>query len=103
MAGSALQLLHSALLGQAYGAYVVLLREDFGWSKTMLSAASSLREAENGIMGPVQGWLLDRFGPRAVARAGVVILGVGFMLFSRVNSPLTFFAAFFVMAVTASQ
>lgn len=102
MAGSALQLLHSALLGQAYGAYVVLLREDFGWSKTMLSAASSLREAENGIMGPVQGWLLDRFGPRAVARAGVVILGVGFMLFSRVNSPLTFFAAFFVMAVGAS-
>lgn len=102
IAGSALQLLHSALLGQAYGAYVVLLREDFGWSKTMLSAASSLREAENGIMGPVQGWLLDRFGPRAVARAGVVILGVGFMLFSRVNSPPTFFAAFLVMAVGAS-
>ncbi len=102
MAGSALQLLHSALLGQAYGAYVVLLREDFGWSKTMLSAASSLREAENGIMGPVQGWLLDRFGPRAVARTGIVSLGVGFMLFSRVNSPLTFFAAFFVMAVGAS-
>lgn len=102
MAGSGLQLLHSALLGQAYGAYVVLLRDDFGWSKTMLSAASSLREAENGIMGPVQGWLLDRFGPRAVARTGVAVLGVGFMLFSRVNSPLTFFAAFFVMAVGAS-
>ncbi len=102
MAGSGLQLLHSALLGQAYGAYVVLLRDDFGWSKTMLSAASSLREAENGIMGPVQGWLLDRFGPRAVARTGVAVLGVGFMLFSRVNSPHTFFAAFFVMAVGAS-
>lgn len=101
-AGAALQLLQSALLGQAYGAYVVLLRDEFGWSKTMLSAASSLREAESGIMGPFQGWLLDRFGPRAVARAGVVILGAGFVLFSRVEDPLTFYLTFLVMSVGAS-
>ncbi len=102
IAGGGLQFLQSALLGQAYGAYVVLLRDEFGWSKTMLSAASSLREAESGIMGPVQGWLLDRMGPRAVARVGVIVLGVGFVLFSRVNSPLTFYLAFFTMSVGGS-
>jgi MFS family permease len=101
-AGSCLQVLQSALMGQAYGAYVVLLREEFGWSKTLLSGASSLREAESGVMGPFQGMLLDRFGPRRVVLAGAVTLGVGFLLFSRIDSPATFFGAFFVMSVGAS-
>ena len=61
-----------------------------------------MREAESGVMGPVQGILLDRFGPRAVARAGVVLLGVGFMLFSFVQTPVQFFGAFLVMSIGAS-
>jgi sugar phosphate permease len=101
-AGASVQLLQSALLGQAYGAYVVLLRDEFGWSKTLLSGASALREAESGLTGPLQGWLLDRFGPRKVARAGVIILAIGFMLFSQVDSPLTFYGAFIVMSIGAS-
>ena len=101
-AGAGVQFLQSALLGQAYGAYVVLLRDEFGWSKTLLSGASALREAESGITGPFQGWLLDSFGPRRVARSGVFILAIGFMLFSRINSPLTFYAAFFTMSLGAS-
>ena len=102
MAGGGLQLLQSALLGQAYGAYVVLLRDDFGWSKTALAAASSLREAESGLTSPFQGWLLDRFGPRRVAAVGVIIFASGFMLFSQVSSLLTFYLAFGVMSVGAS-
>ena len=101
-AGAGIQFLSSALLGQAYGAYVVLLRDQFGWSKTALSAASSLREAESGIISPAQGFLLDRLGPRNVVRAGVVILGIGFIAFSQVNTLATFYAAFVVMSVGAS-
>jgi len=102
-AGGGLQMLQAALLGQAYGAYVVLLREEFGWSKTMLSAASSLREAESGILGPIHGWMLDKFGPRAVSRTGIIIMGIGFMLFSQVQSPLTFYGAFLVMSIGGSM
>ena len=79
-AGGGLQMLVASLMGQAYGAYVVLLRDDFGWSKTALAAGSSLREAESGILGPIHGFMLDRFGPRAVSRTGVIILGAGFLL-----------------------
>ncbi len=102
-AGGGLQMLVGALMGQAYGAYVVLLREDFGWSKTMLSAASSLREAESGILGPVHGFMIDRFGPRKVASVGVTILGTGFMLFSQVQSLPAFYGAFIVMSIGASM
>src|SRR4029450_8599616 len=90
-----------ALLFHASGAYVVVLRQEFGWSKTIFSAAFAMARAESGVLGPIQGWLTDRFGPRALIRVGMVILGVGFMCFSQIGSPLAFFVTFFVMAVGA--
>jgi MFS family permease len=101
-AGFAIEGLIGALIFHAYGAYVVLLREEFGWSKTLLSAAFAMSRAESGILGPVQGWLTDRFGPRALIRAGMIIFGVGFMLFSQIGSPIAFFATFFLMALGSS-
>ena len=100
-AGFGLEALIGSLFFYAYGAYVVLLREEFGWSRTLLSAAFALARAESAVLGPIQGWLTDRFGPRVLIRTGMVVLGVGFMLFSRINSPVTFFLTFFVMAVGA--
>ncbi len=100
-AGFGLEALIGSLFFYAYGAYVVLLREEFGWSRTLLSAAFALARAESAVLGPIQGWLTDRFGPRVLIRTGMVVLGVGFMLFSRVHSPVTFFLTFFVMAVGA--
>jgi sugar phosphate permease len=101
-AGFGIEALIGALMFHAYGAYVVLLREEFGWSKTMLSAAFSMARAESGILGPVQGWLTDRFGPRALIRVGTVVFGLGFLLFSQISSPLTFFLTFFLMALGSS-
>ena len=62
----------------------------------------SRARSETGLIGPIQGWLVDRFGPRRVTRAGIIILAIGFLLFSRINSPLTFYLAFIVMAVGGS-
>ena len=101
-AGFGIEALIGALMFHAYGAYAVLLREEFGWSKTMLSAAFAMARAESGIFGPVQGWLTDRFGPRALIRTGMLIFGVGLLLFSQINSPVTFFLTFFMMAVGSS-
>jgi sugar phosphate permease len=101
-AGFGLEGLIGALMFHAYGAYVVLLREEFGWSKTMLSAAFSMARAESGILGPVQGWLTDRFGPRVLIRVGMTIFGLGFILFSQIERPVTFFLTFFMMALGSS-
>jgi len=101
-AGFAIEMLIGALMFHAYGAYVVLLREEFGWSKTLLSAAFAMARAESGIFGPVQGWLTDRFGPRILIRTGMAIFGVGFILFSFIGSAVTFFLTFFMMAVGSS-
>lgn len=101
-AGAVIQMLSSGLLSQAYGSYVVLLREDFGWSKAALSWASALREAESGIMGPFQGALLDHLGARTVCRIGLVVFAGGFAAFSQVHTLWQFYLAFVVMSVGLS-
>ena len=92
----------SALMFQAFGTYVVLLEREFGWSRTSLAAAFSFARVEDGLLGPLQGWLLDRFGPRWVMRVGFVMFGIGMMLFSRLDSLLEFYATFMFMAVGAA-
>ena len=99
---SAMQFVQSTLLLQSFGAYFAVLLDDRGWSKTELSGAAALRQFETAILGPLLGWLIDRFGPQWVVRAGVVIFGAGFLLLSYVNSLLAFYGAFIVIALGAS-
>src|SRR5438874_1717703 len=101
-AGCGLQFLQSSLLMQSFGAYVAVLRDDRGWSKTALSGAAALHQMEAAILGPVLGWIIDRFGPQGLIRVGVVVFGAGFMLFSQVETLLEFYGAFIVMAIGSS-
>jgi MFS family permease len=101
-AAAGVQYLASVLWMQSYGAYVVLLQDDFGWSKTVLAGAFALTRVESGILGPLQGWLADRYGPRQILRVGTLLFGVGFVLFSQVDSLLTFYGAFALIALGSS-
>ena len=58
-AAGGLQLLSGLLWMHSYGAYVVLLQEEFGWSKALVAGAFALTRIESGILGPLQGWLTD--------------------------------------------
>lgn len=96
------QILVSGLLLQTYGTYAAIWREEFGWSKTALAVAFALQPAVTGLLGPVQGWLLDRFGPRTVMRVGMILLGIGFILLSQIQSLTSFYLVFLLMALGAS-
>jgi MFS family permease len=100
--GFGLEALIGLLVFHVYGAYVVVLQREFGWSKTMLSGAFALARAESGLLGPLQGWLTDRFGPRALIQVGMVVCALGWIGLSQIHSPLTFFLAFFVIALGSS-
>lgn len=96
------QWLAGMLWMQSYGAYMVLLQDEFGWSKALVAGAFALTRVESGILGPLQGVLVDRFGPRLILTIGTVIFGIGFMLFSQVESLLTFYLCFFLIALGSS-
>lgn len=96
-----LQILLAGLLMQAYGTYVAVWRAEFGWSKTTFATAFAIQRAQMAVLSPIQGWLLKRFGPRAVIQVGLVLLAVGFFLLARVNSIAGFYGTFLVLALGA--
>ena len=77
-----LQAVYTALILQAYGQYAVILEKTFGWSKSALSAGYALNRAESALLGPIQGWALDRFGAKRIARVGAVIGTIGLLAFT---------------------
>jgi MFS family permease len=101
-AGGGLQFLQAALLHQAFGAYLAVLSVERGWSKTALAGAATLAPLEAALLGPMLGWIIDRFGPQWMIRVGTVILGSGFILLSRIDSLPGFYGAFVVIALGAS-
>ena len=73
LAGFVSQAIAAGLLQRSYGAYIVLLRDSFGCSKAALSAAFSMQQVENGLLGPIQGWLIDRFGRKRIMVASIFL------------------------------
>ncbi|MBI2906324.1 MAG: MFS transporter [Chloroflexi bacterium] len=82
--------------GYTYGLKVFFLPliEEFGWGRAALSGAFSLAQLESGILGPIEGVLIDRLGPRKVMLLGMFLFGLGFILISRIDSLLGFYLVF---------
>jgi MFS family permease len=59
---------------------------DFGWSRAVISSALSFSLLVAGLAGILQGRLNDRFGPRFLMTVGGVLLGVGYLLLSRMST-----------------
>ena len=72
--------LQNATWGATFGAYLLEVQDEFGWSKAAISGAFSVSFVLSGLIAPGQGWLIDRFGTRFVMRIGVLMLGVAFII-----------------------
>ena len=53
------------------------LEREFGWGRTAISSAASLNLLTYGLMAPVGGWLLDRYGARRVVIGCLMTIAVG--------------------------
>ncbi len=101
-AAAAMQFMQNGLVYYSFGAYLAVLSEAFGWSKTALAGAASMQQVEGALLGPIQGWIVDRFGPRGMVHVGVCLLAAGLMLLSSIDSLLGFYGAFFLIALGMS-
>lgn len=88
----------------AYGfpAFFVPLAATLGTSRGALSLAFSFTRLESSLLGPIEGYLIDRFGPRGIMYIGMALLGLSFILFSFVNTLLQFYLVFPIIALGAS-
>jgi MFS family permease len=85
-AGLLIQMVHSGLVFNAFSLFAEQLRGEFGWSNGVLGGAFALNRAESGLLGPLQGWMTDSWGSRVVIQLGAVIMAVGFLAFSFIDS-----------------
>jgi len=100
--GTVVQTIGSGVGGQGLGAFLVPMEKEFGWSKTALSAGRSLMQLESGLLGPIEGFLVDRLGPRTIMIVGSVIFGLGLVLVGLTNSLWSYYGAYVVLAIGAS-
>ncbi len=78
-----------------------VLESHFGWSRGQMSWAFALARAEGGLMGPVEGFLIERLGPRRMVLIGLTILGGGFLILGSVQQLWHLYLAFAVMSLGA--
>ena len=64
-------------LRSVFGVYIKPMETEFGWSRGALSGAAALSLLLYGAFGPFLGRFADRFGPRGIISACVVLVGLG--------------------------
>jgi MFS family permease len=92
-AACALRVLGAGLHSFGFTVFFLPLSQDLNLNRTSTSLAFSLARAEGAIEGPIVGHLLDRYGPKPVMIAAVLLMGSGYLLLSQVSG----YAAFLVV------
>lgn len=100
--GALVMALGTVPLFQGLPVWNPVLRNAFGWSAGQMSWAFAMTRLEGGLMGPVEGLLIEKLGPRRMVFIGMTLLGAGFMLFSQVRELWHLYAVFFMMSMGAA-
>ncbi|MDA1062295.1 MAG: MFS transporter [Chloroflexi bacterium] len=93
----------SGLVVWTFGLYIDPIREETGWGTAAVAAGFSIRALEQGVFGPFTGAFVDRYGPTAMARIGLVLLALGLVLLSQARTLPMYYAASLVLAVGQSS
>ena len=73
-----------------FSVFFLPIKQALNLSSASTSLIFSLSRAEGAVEGPLAGYLIDRYGPRRMLTVGSLIVAVGYILLSRVNSFATF-------------
>jgi MFS transporter, OFA family, oxalate/formate antiporter len=74
--------------------FVNPISEKYGWSKAAIQVAFTIFVLTETWLVPIEGYLVDRFGPRPVVMAGGLLCGIGWVMNSFADSlPFLYFAA----------
>ena len=92
-------MLMSTTVFQGTGTFFVALERNFGWNRTTLSGAFSLSRAEGALLGPLEGFLVDRLGTRTMVSIGFITMGLAFVFYSQIQNVFQFYIAYLAISL----
>lgn len=81
----------------SYGLFFKEFQAEFGWSRTIISGASSLCFVLGGATGIIAGRVSDLTGPKLVTMVASIPFGFGYLLLSFMNAPWHLYVLYGVM------
>ncbi len=91
---SALRVLGAGLHSFGFTVFFLPLSQDLNINRTATSLAFSLARAEGAIEGPIVGHLLDRYGPKPIMLTAALLMGIGYLILSQVDSYASFLVVY---------
>ncbi|HHE41099.1 MAG TPA: MFS transporter [Dehalococcoidia bacterium] len=86
----------------AFSLFVTPLQSELGWGRGEIMAGFTVFFVTMGIVSPVVGRFVDRYGARLVIPLGAVVMGLGFVIASRVSDLYLFYIGYFVIGAGAA-
>ena len=82
--------------------FIQPLRHEFGWSVTKIVIVFSLGHLQGGLISPIVGFSIDRWGARRTILLGQLLTGLGLMLTSQTQELWQLYA-FMLIAIAGSE
>ena len=97
-------MLAGGLFTYGTGAFLLPLEDEFGEGRRgLLSLGIGLAPVTRAVLAPLQGYCVDRFGPRPVMWVGVGLMGGGWLLASQADSLVQFLICYLLVAAGTSM
>ncbi|MHB8771159.1 MAG: MFS transporter [Syntrophales bacterium] len=71
----------------SFGVFVKPMADEYGWSRSVISAGMSVMVLAYGVAGIFTGRLADRIAPRWIITAGAVVMAAGLFLTALIREP----------------
>ena len=86
-----------------FGAFIIPIETTFGWGRTAVSGAIAMRQFESGLLAPVVGFVVDRFGARRIIILSAITTGLGLMALGWATTGLISFYVFFIVTAIGTS
>ena len=95
--------INSSAYNKGFVVFLLPVSEGLGVGRASVALIFSLSRSEGGPVGPIAGWLIDRFGPKPVLFIGAIMSGGGFLLLARTENIWTFGAVYLGLITLGSD
>ncbi len=100
--GVVLALINGSFYVYGFGVFYLPLLNELGTTRAALGGVIGLARLEGGLIAPIAGWLIDKFGPRKLLYIGLSTVGICFLLLSVITKLWMLYVVFMLIATGSS-